>query len=275
MIQGSAPHLAQTDWNKVDASTDPAAFVAYLDRLEASPMVQRSRQEFLGGLPCRPGERVLDAGCGVGGNTRQLRTLVGATGRVLGLDASRQMLQRAGGLSTAQRIAYGAGDLCYLPLATGSFDGAICDRVLMHLPHPLTAVRELVRVLRPGGWLGLCEPDWSRMRMEPDGEISQRVLETHCAGFEQGDIGGRLKDLVEEAGCQQVASTAQYHAMQNYEKSWSLMNLERTLRRAVETGTLSQGEVNQWRRQLEEAARGGRFCMHFARTLCIGWKEQE
>ena len=274
MIQTSAPHLTQADWGKVDASTDPAAYVAYLDRLEASPMVQRSRQEFLGGLPCRPGERVLDAGCGVGGNTRQLRTLVGATGRVLGLDASRQMLQRAGILSADQCIAYGAGDLCHLPLVTGSVDGAICDRVLMHLPHPLTAVRELVRALRPGGWLGLCEPDWSRMRLEPDGEISRRVLETHCAGFEQGDIGGRLKALMEEAGCQQVKSAARNQAVHNYEKVWSLMNLERTLRRVVETGKLSQGQVSQWRGQLEEAARAGRFCMHFSGTICIGWKEQ-
>jgi len=264
--------LAQADWDRVDTSEDAAAYVAYLERIDASPLIQHYRQEFLGRLPCRPGERVLDAGCGVGGNARRLWPLMNRTGRVLGVDASQRMIRRARTL--APGLSFSVGNLCHLPLASGSFDGVLCDRVLMHLSHPLDAVREMVRVLRPGGWLGLCEPDWSRARLEPDGEISRIVLETHCSSFENGAIGGSLEELIEEAGCQKMGFAERDHAVQDYEKIWSLVNMERSLRRAVETGKLSEGEVNQWRGQLEEAARGGRFYLSFAGAICMGRKRE-
>jgi len=264
--------LEHVDWDTVDTSADPAAYVAYLDRLDASPLMQRYRREFLDHLPCCQGDRVLDAGCGTGGDTRQFRDLGGPDGRVLGVDASRYMVRYARA-KTQGRVACATGDLRHLPLAEASFDGAICSRVLMHLERPLAAVREIVRILKPSGWLGLCEPDWSKVRLEPDGEISRLVLEAHCAGFASGAVGGRLRDLVLDAGCQVVQVTEQSHAVPDYEKIWSMLNLERTLRQLVEADRFSAGKVQQWRQQMETAARDGAFRIHMAGSICIGRKE--
>ena len=189
-------YLEQTDWNKIDASTDAPAYVDYLARLDTTSRMQHFRQHFLQHLPCCPGERVVDAGCGIGSATGALRDRVGEGGWVLGLDRSRHMMRQARSQSHTG-IAFGAGDLCHLPLCSGSVDGIVCDRVLMHLERPLAALREMHRVLRPGGWLGLSEPDWSVARMEPDGEVRAEIQAMQASDDIVGVMGLLWEELQE------------------------------------------------------------------------------
>jgi SAM-dependent methyltransferase len=92
----------------------------------------------------RGDETVLDVGCG---NGRYLTALAGRghAGPVLGVDLSLGMLRTAGG----RRLI--AGDAAALPLRDGSVDVALAPHMLYHVPDPAAAVRELHRVLRPGG----------------------------------------------------------------------------------------------------------------------------
>jgi len=269
-------HLQQTQWNRVDGSGDASAFVAYLERFEATPMIHGYRQYFCGLLPCRPGDRVLDAGCGIGGNARQLVSQVGASGRIVGLDISRHMARRARAVSPPdRRIAYGVGDLCHLPLTADALDGALCDRVLMHLEDPLQVLKELLRVLRPGGWLGLSEPDWSRVHLVPDDRVGRILLAAHCAAFENGAIGGCLAALVKAAGGRIEAELTQSHALRDFAQLMPLLNLDRTLKRLLDAGQLTMAQVSGWRARLEEAARDGAFCLHMAHTICIAGKAED
>lgn len=271
---GLAVYLEKTDWNQVDASKDAASFVAYLDRFEASPVSGQYRRHFCAHLPCREGERVLDAGCGVGGNARQLATRVGETGLVVGVDVSHQMGLRAKANSiVASNIAYGVGDIYHLPLVGCTFDGAVCDRVLMHLGQPIQALTEIVRTLRPGGWLGLCEPDWSKTRLEPDSRTARAVFAMHCANFANGAIGSRLPSLVEAAGCRLESELINSQAVREFEVVWPLLNVERTLRQAVREDILSAELVEDWRAEVDESVRTGTFCLHLTNAICISRRE--
>jgi ubiquinone/menaquinone biosynthesis C-methylase UbiE len=101
----------------------------------------------------RPDVVVLDAACGTG---RHLSWLAGVGHHAIGVDISKSMLQRA---STAAPDGWLIeGDLRALPLAQGSVDLAICSLVLCHLPEIESALRELARVLRPGGVLVVSDP---------------------------------------------------------------------------------------------------------------------
>jgi malonyl-CoA O-methyltransferase len=108
----------------------------YVAETAASFLDEELAREMLQGLPQT---RLLDAGCGVG---RRIAHIPGATG----MDASPEMLS-SGGLRNVV-----VGDVRAMPFTSGLFDMVWCRLVLGHVPDPLRAYQELVRVCTPGGY---------------------------------------------------------------------------------------------------------------------------
>ncbi|MEV8020073.1 class I SAM-dependent methyltransferase [Streptomyces sp. NPDC086554] len=109
-------------------------------------------------LALRPGARVLDAGCGTGRALPALRDAVGPSGVVLGIDLTPAMLEaavRAGRDRDGQLLL---ADVTRLPLRSGSLDAVFGAGLISHLPDPARNLRELSRVVRPGGLLALFHP---------------------------------------------------------------------------------------------------------------------
>jgi SAM-dependent methyltransferase len=109
-------------------------------------------------LGLREGDHVLDAGCGTGRALTPLRAAVGRSGAVLGADLTPAMLEAA---VRAGRDRHGMlllADVSALPLRTESLDAVFAAGLIAHLPHPAENLRELARVVRPGGLLALFHP---------------------------------------------------------------------------------------------------------------------
>lgn len=112
-------------------------------------------------LDVRPGHLLLDAGCGEG------RHCFGSQNRgahVVGLDLDLPAMKMPGkvlrkqGREKGQLGAMLQGDAFHLPFADATFDRIICSEVMEHVHDYGSAVRELVRVLRPGGTIGVTIP---------------------------------------------------------------------------------------------------------------------
>jgi demethylmenaquinone methyltransferase / 2-methoxy-6-polyprenyl-1,4-benzoquinol methylase len=110
----------------------------------------------------RPGDRVLDACCGTGDLALADER---AGGRVVGLDFSERMLERARRKSSA--IEWVRGDLLELPFEDASFDGATVGFGVRNVADLERSLRELRRVLRPGGRLGILEITEPRGLLRP------------------------------------------------------------------------------------------------------------
>lgn len=110
--------------------------------------------------PVGPGEAVLDLGCGAGFDALIAAQLVGAAGRVAGVDCSAEMLAvaeagRAEGWFAG--VEFKLGEAEALPYPAGSFDLVLSNGVLSLVPDKSRALREVFRVLRPGGRLQACD----------------------------------------------------------------------------------------------------------------------
>ncbi len=109
-------------------------------------------------LAPRPGEVVLDVGCGKGAATFPIAHRVGAGGRVLALDASEGMLAQARRLAAERGlrdIEWLLGDAMAPQLPPGSIDAVASSLVLFFLPEPGTALSAWRQLLRPGGRVGV------------------------------------------------------------------------------------------------------------------------
>ncbi len=114
-------------------------------------------------LPIEPGARVLDMACGDGFYSVWLAERVGATGHVIGVDIAPAYLdlarKQAWSSAVADHISFQTADIGGLPFADGEFDMVWCAHSLYSLPDPLAALRELRRVVRPGGLVAILEND--------------------------------------------------------------------------------------------------------------------
>lgn len=109
-------------------------------------------------LGLRAGDRVLDAGCGTGRALPPLRAAVGPSGVVIGADLTPAMLREAVRAGRDRDGALLLTDVAALPLRTRTLDAVFGAGLISHLPSPAENLRELARVVRPGGVLALFHP---------------------------------------------------------------------------------------------------------------------
>jgi SAM-dependent methyltransferase len=166
----------------------PAIFAPW-----ASELIERAR-------PIGPSARVLDLGCGTGIVARQLRDRLGGAARITGLDVNPGMLAVAREL--APELDWREGNAMALPFDDGAFDLVLSQAMLMFPPDRAAAVREMHRVLAPGGRLVLST--WRPRAELPLHEALGQVVERHLGvgndrRYSLGDEE-TLRALLAEAG---------------------------------------------------------------------------
>ena len=113
------------------------------------------REKILEGASLKPGESILDCGCGTGTLAIIAKRRVGAEGRVHGIDISQDQLEIGRGKARKENldIEFQEGSIDDLPFSDDSFDAIFSTLMLHHVPRSVKAAafREMRRVLKPGG----------------------------------------------------------------------------------------------------------------------------
>jgi ubiquinone/menaquinone biosynthesis C-methylase UbiE len=168
-----------------------------------------------------PGEQVLDIACGTGLVTFPAARAVGPRGRVVGTDLSAEMIKTVTALASQRGVQgeFARQDAERLEFPDGMFDAVLCALGLMYVPDGLAAVREMHRVLKPGGravaavWGARGNCGWAEIFPI----VERRVASDVCPLFFLMGSGDVLADTFSLAGfqhveAQRISTTLDYHS---------------------------------------------------------------
>lgn len=229
--------------------------IGYQDRLAATDTARTCKQIMRDALEVRPGDRVLDLGCGPGTDLASLAAEVAPTGSVIGLDSSEEMVGQARRRTAdSPAVEVRLGDVHALPLGDADVDRARTDRLLQHAADPAGALREIRRVLRPGGRLVMAEPDWDSLAIDhPDVETS-RAYTRYVAdsAVRNGVIGRQAARLAQEAGFTVPTIVPVTSVFRDVRSADHVLGLHRTTERAVSADRIPARAARRWLAGLAE-----------------------
>jgi SAM-dependent methyltransferase len=237
------------------------------------PVVPGRHRWLAGLLGARPGDRVVDLGCGTGASLLQLAPDLGG-GVAVGVDASLAALHRTAGAlapvaaAGAARVLLVQADLKDpLPFPDAAFDRVLSQNVLEFVPDPVRLAAKAGRVLRPGGRLVLGHSDFDTLVFaSEDLELTRRLVRAYCDAQQpwmdavDGTIGRRLAAIAGRAGLEVLDVQAQVVLDRRFAPGglgWGYAhNLADALR---DGGAADPGELDGWLAGLRRLDAQGAF----------------
>jgi len=175
-----AQGMSQQPYGKGFGGSAPENYERYFVPTIGAPLAN----ELVGIATLRPGESVLDVACGTGAVTRLAAQRVGPSGTVAGLDLNPGMLAVARSVTPpGTLIEWHEASAERMPLPDSSFDVVLCQMGLQFMPEKSTALREMHRVMKPGGRLLLNVPGPTPRAFAVMGEALARHIGPEASGF--------------------------------------------------------------------------------------------
>ncbi len=250
----NSPLRQEWDAAVLDTLAEHAFYAAYKRRV----------RELL--APRRDG-RYLDVGAGSGRASQQLSGEYGA--RVVAADRSYRM----SALAASRGVPYVVvSDVHGLPFAAASFDGVYADRLFQHLDDQEIALRQIIRVLRPGGRMVLVDPDYDMQALEiEDQDLARRVLRYRADimvrnGASAHRHAGRLIDHHFD----DVGVEARTIVIRRPDIVDNVLGLRGWAHRAASQGYLSDADAHAFGRQFDCSAAAGKLMYALTFILTSG-----
>ncbi|MDX1417069.1 MAG: methyltransferase domain-containing protein [Candidatus Promineifilaceae bacterium] len=169
-------------YNRIN-DMDGSVVEKIIQRLEfrdSDPLFTQWREQYLDKLPLIRATNILEVGCGTGVVTRAIANRPEVAGHIIGSDYSPALIaaaqDKAKDAGLDGRIDFRVGDIHNLAFEDGLFDIVIAHTVVSHISSPDKAIKELGRVVKPGGWIAIFDGDYASITFAyPDDQFAKQV----------------------------------------------------------------------------------------------------
>ncbi len=246
-----------------------------MERIYSTPDVVEQRARTRMAVSARSRERGLDIGCGPGLLTCELARDVGPRGRVVGIDASAEMIascaERARRDALSGRTEFHQGDAADLRFPAGSFEFITVTQVYEYVQEMKRALAEAYRVLKPRGRLVIVDTDWeSCVWNSDDRERTARILKAHERHFTHPHLPAQLPHLLADAGFTLTSvQVIPIINLQLTENTFSHAMLDRISRFVVAQAGVSAEEAQEWAADVRGQAERGQYFFSLCRYLFL------
>ena len=270
-----ASELPRSGFSDVDHDADPVALIHELDLRNAQSFHLTYKQRAIALLDLHEGDQVLDVGCGTGDDLRMVASLLGPSGRATGIDASERMITeaRTRHAGSALPLTFLIGETENLPFGDASFAGCLAIRTFQHLTDPEQALAEMIRVVRPGGWLVVVDPDHDTAIIDvPTRSLARKFLNFRADTIRNGGIAHHMPALFKAQGLLDVSVHPMTEVRTNYAEVEAASHYEGGISIAQETGVLTTEEADHLKHAMRAAAETDRFLSAMTYFLTAGRK---
>jgi len=241
-------------------------------RLAQTSDLQRRRLMVLDAASVRPGEQVLEVGCGGGALLPAFAAAVGPTGRVIGIDISPDQIAAANTACGDSAIANAeVQDVNQLPYQDADFDAIVAIQVIEYLEQPARALHELRRVCSEQGRLIVLATNWDTMFWNCGApELTARVQAAWRKHAPHPNLAAGLRPLLAEAGFTMIRQSpvtilnSAYH-----EDSFAYWAARLILSFVVSRNLVSPAEAGDWIGALQESETAGTFFFSSTPVLTV------
>ena len=244
---------------------------------ETARLVQHVKEDSYRLMRVGTGDRVLDLGCGPATDTIALGKIVGEQGLVIGIDLDDQMIalanQKAAKASVSGWVQHQLVDATKLPFEDSYFDACHSERLFQHLTEPVTVLKEMVRVTKPGGRIVISDADYPN-----SGAINTRYLELmwrirryKADRHKMGYVALQLYPLMKACGLE-VEVEFYTRPSTSYQLYRYLMDADAVEAELQAAGMATDAELQQYNNELQDREAVGTLYWAWTMETFVGRK---
>lgn len=233
----------------------------------------------------KPEMRVLDCGCGSGSITLGLAEAV-SQGEVVGIDIGEAPIKYAREVAKEKGVSnaiFEVASVYEIPFEDESFEAVLSNKVLEHLQDPADGLKEMYRVLKPGGVIGISDNDVDGILMAPKDDPIQDMFNLWFRVWEYNGgnprIGKHLRGMLHEAGFKHVQGMSRTRFGGTEDEialvgnQFAIGVISNALDTAIKLGWADSGAKDRVTDQWAEFAAKPNAFFSFGDYQAIGWKE--
>ena len=226
----------------------------------------------------KPGQKVLDVGCGPGTDTIPLARQVSPSGQIIGVDYDEKMIveaeQRAQKAGVSAWVIHKCANANELPFESDYFDSCRAERLFEHLLNPVKALSEMVRVTKSSGWIVVLDSDWGSLSIDTSEiETERRYVRFFTENMANNGYSGRqLYRLFKQQGLVDVSAQMCGVPFTDYSSTRQMLIMDRTEHEAIASATITHLELDRLHTFWEQAHADGDFFASMSMILVSGCK---
>jgi ubiquinone/menaquinone biosynthesis C-methylase UbiE len=227
-----------------------------------TPDVVAQRNEFVGAVGFRAGERVLDVGSGPGFLASAIAEAVGPSGSVCGVDISASLLEVAKSQCRQElRIEFRHGDATQLPYPPDDFDVVVSTQVLEYVSGVDAALAEFYRVVRTGGKVAILDTDWDSIVWHSrDRARMNRILEAWGKHAADPRLPRTLANRLQRAGFRVTAQEIIPLFNADYDPdTYSNRVIDLIIPFVTSSDAIASDEAESWAQELRDMGERGEY----------------